>query len=1132
MYTSKERATISQAMEPARSSSKQIRIASGFLLALLLLLPTTIWAQATGAIVGTVTDPSGAVIPNAKITAKRIETGVSQSTVTGGSGNYTIPNLVVGTYSVTAEGSGFKSANAPGITLDVSQTRQVDFKLTVVGVESTVEVDATPPLINTTDATIAGLVSEEQVQTLPLNGRNITGLIMGQPGMVQDTGSMGWMAPAGQWIANGNRGETNVGTLDNADISDAEMGTLQFTNFNLDAIAEFKILQNDYSAQYGQGGGTITEMVSKTGTNGFHGSAFEFLRNNAFDARNFFATSVPPFKRNEFGTTFGGPIKKDKTFFFFEYAGLRQRLGEPDIVLVPTEAERQGVVNVNGFTYQAPLNPVASQVLSKYPLPNQPGGIYGANTFNFMFSQPVNDDQWSGRVDHHFANDTLFVRISHDNHSALETDPWAATLGGSNFSTSNIGDARNYAVSDTHLFSPTLLNVFTFTLNRGIEGVPEAPAEVNTTQTSFLDGSLQSWGPDTFETQYNVTLFDPKDNVSWTHGRHTFNIGGEFRRERDNGTGVTSIGPSGIFQFTAGTALTGALSPLNGGPGIPAGAASPSGLISMMEGDDQDYARATTVPGYGPAGGGEVWWGLRRWTLAGYIQDDFKITRRLTLNLGLRYEYASVPTEVGNRFAGPADYGSLYGHFVVNPQPLWKPDYVAGNFDPRLGMAYNLGKGTVLRGGFATFTNMIPTVYPDQALVNFPVASLNFLPHATYGLTPQAVSLPLLTSTSGQVLAANGNSKTIPANTPVNIEPYAKILGPLGGDYPSDGMRNGYTINGNFTLEHEFAGGIATQASYILNNGVALYNQTYPNAFQGAEPQYTPYSNITPGLGELQVFYNGAHSTYNGLQFQVRKSSPSHGLQFQANYTFSKVMTDADAVWSSGGIGGGGSQNNPQCVSCERAPASYSVAQRFAANFEYDVPMDRWLSSAPKRLTQGWALLGIVSAQSGFPFTVATPYGSLQYGFDGFDGFGARPFLLQTPTRAPSGGPQYFSNAVIANGGVGDGFFAEPTVTSPVTGNQVLPTPGNLGRNTFIGPGWSNFDFSVIKNTKFTERMQLQFRAEFFNILNEATFATPGAGALTFSQSGGQLLGSPSFGLSTATATAERQIQFGLRFMF
>src|SRR5580658_1128712 len=309
MYTNRERSTSLRASELARSSSRRSKTASWCLLAMFLRLPTAIWAQATGTIVGTVTDPTGAVIPGAKITAKRIETGVSQSTVTGGSGTYTIPNLGVGTYDVTAEGGGFKTANATGITLDVSQQREVDFKLTVVGVESTVEVNAAPPLLNTTDATISGLVSEEQVQNLPLNGRNISGLVMMQPGMAQDTGGMGWMGP--QWISNGNRGETMVGTLDNADISDAEMGTIQFTNFNLDAIAEFKVLSNNYSAEYGQGAGTITQIVSKTGTNEFHGSGFEFVRNSVFDARNYFALNTPPFKRNEFGGTFGGPIKKD-----------------------------------------------------------------------------------------------------------------------------------------------------------------------------------------------------------------------------------------------------------------------------------------------------------------------------------------------------------------------------------------------------------------------------------------------------------------------------------------------------------------------------------------------------------------------------------------------------------------------------------------------------------------------------------------------------------------------------------------------------------------------------------------------------------------------------------------------------
>jgi hypothetical protein len=760
-------------------------------------------------------------------------------------------------------------------------------------------------------------------------------------------------------------------------------------------------------------------------------------------------------------------------------------------------------------------------------LPNQPNGVFGPNTFNFMFSQPTNDDQFSARVDHHFSTrDTLFARASYVNNIAKETDPWAAELGGANFSTANVGDARNYTISETHLFSPTLLNDFTFTLNRGIEGVPEAPAEATTALTSFLDSSLSSWGPDTFETKYVVTVFDYKDNVAWTTGRHSLNLGGEFRREWDNGTGIAGYGPSGTFLFDAGTPLTATIPSTNGASPLLAGTLSPSGLISMMEGDDVDYGRSTTVPGFGPPGGGGVWWGLRRWNIAGYAQDDIKVTRKLTLNLGLRYEYASVPWEVDNRLSGPADYGNLYGHFVVNPQPLWQPDRVAGDFGPRFGLAADLGKNTVLRGGFGIFTNMIPTVYPDQALTDFPLASSTFLPSAPYSLTPQPVSLPVLTSTSGQPVAANGNTKLIPPNTPVNMAPIAAILGPIGGYYPADRMRNGYTISGNFTLEHEFAGGIAVQASYVANNGVSLYSQGFPNGFSGAEPQNAAYTQITPGLGELLLSYNAAHSSYNALQVQARKISTAHGLQFQANYTWAKDMTDADAVWSSGWVSGGVSQNNPQCIKCEYAPASYSVGQRFAANFEYDLPIGHWqaFSRLPGRLTQGWEVLGIFSAQSGLPFTVAGPYGSLQYGYDIYEGFGARPFLLQTPTLSPNAGgaPQFFSNAVIGNNsGIGTGFFGLPTVTSPVNGQAVLPTPGNLGRNTFTVPGWSNLDFSIIKDTKITESKTLQFRAEFFNILNQATFGTPGG-----------IIGSSSFGISTGTATTERQIQFGLKFIF
>jgi hypothetical protein len=363
-------------------------------------------AQAVGEITGMVADPSGGVVPNARITATRDATGVSQSTVSSSAGTYTIPNLMVGTYTVTAEAPGFKTGVAHGITLDVSQQREVNFTLALAGVQSTVEVSAAPPLLNTTESQLGTVITGEQVQNLPMNGRNIENLIAIQPGVQWYGGGMGWMS--GELASNGNRGETMVGTLDGADISDPEMGTLQFTDFNLDAIAEFRYLQNNYSAQYGQGAGSITQIVSKSGTNQFHGSLFLFVQNSALDARNFFSATVPPLKYSEFGGTFGGPVKKDKTFFFVQYAGLRSGAGWPNIVPVPTAAERAGQVTIVGANgqpdqLQVPLTPVAQEVLSRYPLPNEPNGPLGANTLNFMFTQPSDNDQFSARLDHTFA---------------------------------------------------------------------------------------------------------------------------------------------------------------------------------------------------------------------------------------------------------------------------------------------------------------------------------------------------------------------------------------------------------------------------------------------------------------------------------------------------------------------------------------------------------------------------------------------------------------------------------------------------------------------------------------------------------------------------------------------------------
>ncbi len=1086
---------------------------------ILCVIPGTAWCQAVGAISGTVMDTTGAVVPNASVTALRIDTGAVQATVTNASGIFTFSNLVVGTYAITVKAAGFAPQTVPNITLDVSQQRDLSVTLTVAGSTQVAEVTAAPPLLNTTSGQLSGLVTEQQVQNLPLNGRSIQNLVMLQPGMAADQGAMGWLSP--QWASNGNRGETEVAQLDGADATDSEMGTVQFWNFNLDAIAEFKVLQADYSAEFGQGGGTITQIVSKSGTNQFHGSAYEYIRNNDFDARNYFSTSVPPFHRNEFGTEAGGPIVRNNLFFEGEYAGLRQTLGEPTIIAVPTADERSGLVTLNGYQYQVPLNSVAANVLKAYPLPNQPNGLYGANTYNFQFSQPTTMNQWSVRIDDRISgNDSLFGRTSYINNSEQDTDPTAA-IENPLFSAGIFNDPRNYAIGETHIFTPNLISIALFSVNRQVEGYE--PQTQATTQTTFSDGSYASYGPDSFMTKYVETYYDPSIRIAWSRGRQNITTGVQYRYGQDDGTGVAGGGPGGQYSFEPGAPLPSSLVSTNGGPTIAAGTGSPSGKISMMEGADTVYSRSTPMPGYGPEGG-FVNWGLRIWNLAAYFQDDVKVNDRLSLNLGLRYEYQSVPYEIRNRLGAIVDRGPLYGHMVINPQPLYQPDRF--NLVPRLGFAYRVDSKTVVRGGYAIFTNTIPTVYPDQSAVDFPMATGSFLNNAPYSLTPLSVTLPALTSTTGAIMPPHGNTRLIPANTPVNLAPVAAVIGNINGDWASEELKNGYTMNGNLTIEQQLPSNMVFTVSGVTTDSATLYNSRFPNSYFGADPLNTPFSTITPGLGEFYLIYNQGLVHYLGLQTQLRKDSPAHGIQFQVNYTWDQDLTDSDSVfsgWTSQDTGQANSAmslNDPTCLTCEYGRANNLVAQRLEGNFSYDVAGD-W-GAVPKTISRGWQALGIYTLQSGSPFTIVSPYGTLQYGTDILDGNATRPFYVQTaPRNNHRGNPQFFSGDAVANEGMNGTYWSIPTTTSAQLGT-VQTGPGNLGRNTYTGPAWWNLDFSLVKNTNLTrDTGRLQLRADFFNMLNHATFATPNSA-----------LGNPVFGLSTTTASSERQIQFGARVMF
>jgi len=1089
-----------------------------------------------GEIVGVVKDPSGAVVPSAKVTAVQEGTGFTRSTVSGGSGTYSLAELLVGTYDVTAEAKGFKEATSTGITLDVTQHREVDFTLVLAGTTKTIEVTAAPPTLDTTDATIAGLVNGQQVSTLPLNGRDILNLVMMQPGVNMEVDAS--MPAFGAFVAgNGNRGTTGSSYLDSSDTSDNELGGAQFSNFNLDAVAEFKVLQNNYSAQYGRGSGTIVELVSKSGTNQLHGSLFEFDRNSSFDARNFFAPEVAPFRRNEFGGTLGGPVElpgvykgTDRTFFFLEYAGYRQRLGEPVLFPVPTAQERQGIVPITGANGQpdqliVPLNPVASEILNRYPLPNDPTGSYGANTYNSNASLPINRDQWSPRIDHKFSSkDFIFGRFTWSNNIERAIDPVALTEA-SNFSTQVGYNQRNLGLTETHIISPTMLN--TLTLGYTTNNEYFAPGTELVPLFVLTDGSLGNYGADPTLFDLHPETFIYHDAMDWTKGKHSMNFGIEYRRTRTFEYGASVGGPGGIFYFPPGQALPVAVPSQSGLNNIPAGAPSPTSLVTFMEGADSDYLRSIAYPGFGPAGGGFAPFGMRRYSLNGWFQDDIKVTQKLTFNLGIRYEYNSVPYEVDGRLAGIIDDpnfqgGSLYRTFVLNPQPVYYPDY--HGWGPRFGFAYRATEKTVLRGGFGIFTNIPLTQTADEQAFGFPFAAISTLPNAPMSLTPVLVpGLPVLTDLSGRTLPPNGNTKLVPPNDPLNLAPVAALTGPLLVNFTDMNFHNGYTMAGNFTLERQLPGDVVFQVAYVTNNAVSLGAGEYPNGYAGALPQYTPYSIATPGLGEFELWDNHAHSTYHALQAMTRKVSASHGITFQASYTWSKSLDNASTVLNGPITNSAMLQNNPFCWRCEKSVSAFDFPQRFVTNFIYNVPFDKWqaLSSAPKRLTSGWQVTSIIQAQSGFPFTVNSPYGTSEYGTDQYLGVQAtRPDLVQQPTLHTGAGPeeQFFSSAVVADGkNLTQQYFATPGAKA--TGLQ--SHPGNLGRNTYRTGGFSNCDFSLIKDTTLTEGKTLQFRAEFFNLFNQHSFGPPEA-----------TLGSPGFGVAGSTVLPEREIQFALRFIF
>jgi hypothetical protein len=692
-----------------------------------------------------------------------------------------------------------------------------------------------------------------------------------------------------------------------------------------------------------------------------------------------------------------------------------------------------------------------------------------------------------------------------------------------------VENARNLAISEVHIFTPTLVNTLKLAWSR-VGPIASTPASVtNLTAVTTNDGTLAGWGPSVYGFSDTADTGILNDAINWVKGRNMIKTGFEIRVNHIPQTGFSTGDANGLYTFGTGTPLPVSIPSASGLNNLAAGSPSPSGLVSLMVGAPVSLTEALAFPGLGGlANGLGAIYQLRYINYAGWFQDDITLTSKLTLNLGLRYEYDSVPTEEHGKLTAVVDDshldgGNLYRDLVLNPSPLWQPDYGADDFGPRFGLAYRLSPKTVLRGGFATFTGLPVAQSAQQSGAIFPWAAATTVATSTFpSVAPVKPGiLPALVSLSGVTIPPNGNTNLIPPNTPLNLTPQLAYFGaPIELNAISMSLRNGYVINGNVTLERQLPGDMALSISYVASNGVALQGSSFPNAYAGALPQYTPYTDVNPGLGEFQVIDNHEHSTYNALQVKLQKTSARYGLTFQASYTWSKLLSNGD----NSGLNNSLTQQDPFCWSCDKGPASINTPQNFVMDFIYSLPVAKWqaLSHLPTRLTHGWEVSGIESSSSGTPFTVFSPYPVAGYGTDTYYGtIPTRPDMVGKATlNSPSNYNRtlmYFTPAVVQDGTtLGQQVFATPG--GEATGFQ--SHPGNLGADTFSSPSGSNLDFSVLKDTNITESKTLQFRAEFFDVFNLHTFWGPGT-----------TLGVPGFGLFSG-ASGGRVIQFGLRFTF
>ena len=1114
----------------------------GLCLALAALFSVPAHSQVVGGTLsGAITDESGAAIPNAAISIKNVATGVVTHVTSNLQGIYNAPNLLPGNYETTVTASGFDIKILSNVLLTVGAQQVLNFTLKVGSLTEKVQVSESAPDVQLVSSTISNDVNSTTVRELPLNGRSWTDLATLQPGVtnihsmvsVSSTDRLGRGLGAELSVTGGRPQQNNylMNGVSINDYSNQAPGSIVGGNLGVDAVAEFNVLTTNYSTEYGRTSGGVISAIIRSGTNQFHGSAYEFLRNSALDARNPFdfpaapgLRAKPEFRRNQFGVSGGGPIRRDKTFIFADYEGLRENLGLSEVNQVPSLNARNGILcdfiasQDCSATTTVAVSPAIKPYLGLYPKPNGPilcsgpsgnpcvAGAGDVADFIFGGARITSENYFITRLDHKFSEaDSLAGSYMFDNAPASQNDEFNNKI--EFFKTRR----QTVTIEENHVFSPAFANSFRVGYNRVLAAAPDggtalnplasdpslgfAPGEsvgaINVTGLTGFSGGLSTLQPQIF----HWNSWQAYDNIFLTKGIHSLKFGANVERIQDNS--FSSSFPGGVFNF-------GSIADF-----ITNNAGDPSNPITV----------SIDVPGHVTPRG------IRETLVGAYLQDDVHFRPNLSFNLGLRYEMATVPTEVHGQLA------SL--HHLTDAAPVTGSPLFANpslrDFEPRVGFSWDPFRNgkTAVRGGFGMFdVQVLPLT----------------LRHTVDGTVPFALSGNATSSAATPDFFPTGAFNSFSAAT--NTERVAFI--------EQKPPRN-YVMQWNLNIQREVARDTTAMIAYVGS-------RTVHNIFQGDDasivlpiantqfgylwpiPTNPPLPVLNPNFGRVSITLWNSSAIYHAFEVQVKKRM-SHGFQAQASYTYGKSIDT-----SSGSTDGDQFQNGISTLfffnqKIRRAPSDFNVTHTLTLSYTWDIPSPANFSGPLGWAASGWEFGGIVQANTGVPFTPII--GPDPLGLNNTDPFdfpdyvpGCNPihggvnylnlncFTLPTQPTQLAGQCQTF------------GFRPpNPSANPPDPGSAGIAGTcanllGNAARNSLVGPGLVSVDFSLFKNNpvkRISENFNVQFRLEVFNSLNHPNYNPPTSNNAIFDGTGAPVQGA---GVITGTATTSRQIQVALKFVW